>query len=217
MERLKKMIIGVGVLFAALGIGFASVSDRSITRTEAWMEENTAQVFGNYRMLPGDDGPNVTYRMLESTYTELKPYGIVCRVMTSGQEVYDTVVIMSSKKESFHDPRVCFTAQGWALLDQKVAMVKTKAHGDVPITLTTMSGDRGKSFAAFFYRGPEGFAADTNGVKWQMLRYQMKNFRDGEGVFYRVIPTHPVATEEQLIKFIGEWLDAQHEASKGLI
>jgi len=215
--------MAVGALFVVCGLLFVYLAGKRPWRTEEWLIENTPKQFGSYEMVPGKDGDGITYKMTQATYDELGPYGIAARVMRNPMtgEQYDAVVIMSSRKDSFHDPRVCFTAQDWLLADEKVITVKTSAHGPIQVTLATMinskNGGAGKQLAAFFYRGPEGFAATTNGLKWQMFKHQFTKMSNAEGVFYRVIPLLPGTKQEDLERFIDEFLAATDKASGGLL
>jgi hypothetical protein len=220
MEELRKKVIILGVVFGVFGAAFLAMAGNRPMRTEKWVEEHTPKEFAGYTMVQGKDGPDVSYRMDAATYNELTPYGIVARVMrNSDGKQFDTVVIMSSRKESFHDPRVCFTAQNWIIESEEVMPVETKKHGKIGVTVATMvqQASRERSFAAFFYRGPAGYSATTSDLKVQMFKHQLTRFVNAEGVFYRVIPMYSGATKEELAKFIDEFLTATDEASNGLL
>lgn len=217
MEGLRKRVITLGIVFIALGAIFIFTSKPTLLRDEKWMIENTPRQVGSYTMIQRDAGPDITYKMDEATYDTLKPYGIVARVLQFDQKAYDTVVIMSNRKESFHDPRVCFTAQGWSLVKEEVKTIQTKKHGPIQITLAVMDKDGRKSLSTFFYRGPKGFCPTTNALKWQMFFHQCKTLSDAEGAFYRVIPLHDAATEAELYAFIDQFLTETDKSSGGLL
>lgn len=164
---------------------------------------------------PVDEG--MSYRMDEATYKLLAPFGIVARQYSNGADMYDAVLIASRSRASFHDPRVCFSGQGWTLEKFTSAKVKTKTRGEVPITLITMSSAQARNrLAAFFYKGPKGeFFGSTQALKWALFREQMRMGDDLDGVFYRVIPMTDGVTPDQLTTFIGEWLDELKVSSKG--
>lgn len=213
----------LGAMFIALGCVFIATSSPKRLRNETWMEQHLPKKFGKYFMRLGEVGPEATYKMDKYTYDTLKPYGIVARTFRKDEggiyKDFDAVVIMSNQKESFHDPRVCFTAQGWRLASETTETVNTKTHGAIPVTLTEMQmqGTGRKSFAAFFYKGPDGFCSGTSALKMQMLKRQMFKLSDAEGAFYRIIPMYDAATKQDLLKFIDEFLAATNKTSNGLL
>jgi hypothetical protein len=211
----RSYILAGGFALAGLA-AHISLPAASHAKTEAWMEKTSVVQFGRYHMVQGSgDDPNVSYKMDSSAYATLAPYGIVARELTDGSNSFDVVLIASANKDSFHDPRVCFTAQGWQLDDQKVVPVTTQTRGVVPITLTNIQSDKGSRLAAFFYRGPYGFAATTNALKMQMFGYSLVNARNSDGVFYRFIAEEPDVTCEQFQGFIASYLDASGKQSGG--
>lgn len=222
MEGLRKRAIVLAGVFVVVGIGFQALSARAerITRTESWMIKVAPKELPGYTMVPSRDpkNPDVTYTSDPVVYETLIPYGIVAREFREkgGPKHFDVNVIASSTKDSFHDPRVCFTAQGWNLDNQKEAIVKTATRGDVPVTLAEMNhADYGKHPSVFFYKGPEGFTATTAGIKIQMLKKQFMTLKDQEGVFYRFIALSPGTSTDDLLKFVGEYLDESGKTSDG--
>lgn len=164
------------------------------------------------------DDERVSYRMSEQTYDVLKPFGIVARVFTRDRESYDAVVIASRSKESFHDPRVCFSAQGWTIEKFESDTIPTEAHGEIPITVLQMNSAEGRrTLGAFLYKGPEGFYASTQQLKMSMLLEKARGGKDIDGVFYRFIPGHQDATREELMEFVSAYIDAAHESSDGYL
>jgi hypothetical protein len=149
------------------------------------------------------------------TYKELSPYGIVARMLSDGTRQFDVVLIASQQKGSFHDPRVCFTAQGWQLDDESTTMVPTGSRGPVPVSVADMKSDQGERWGAYFYRGPYGFAATANDLKAQMFRYSLLNAKNADGVFYRFIAEDSDATKDDLVKFISSYLDASARYGSG--
>jgi hypothetical protein len=184
------------------------------------MEQVAPKSVPGYDMVPARDRkfPDVTYKSDKIVYDTLVPYGIVAREFQEqhGPKHFDVNVIASSTKDSFHDPRVCFTAQGWNLDEQTEAMVHTETRGDVPVTLANMSHkDFGKHPAVFFYKGPGGFTATTAGIKLQMFTRQFLTLKDQEGVFYRVIALNNGVSTDDLLKFVGQYLDESNKTSDG--
>lgn len=215
MKDIKIRAYALAAAFVvAGGIYQISGAAKGPTRTESWMQETALTSFGNYRTegnLPG----NVSYVMDPTTYKELEPFGIVARIMSDGTHSYDVTLIASSSKASFHDPRVCFTAQGWELSAEEEVPIETKTRGVVTATFARLKGKNGEQYGAFLYRGPEGFSPTTLGLKWQLFRSQLLRGQQAEGVFYRFIPQDRGTTKDQLIGFIRDYLDASTEPTHG--
>lgn len=164
----------------------------------------------------GPEDPRITYRMDEFTYKTLDPFGIVARRYGRGSKVFDVVVIASRSKDSFHDPRVCFSAQGWTLEKLEPATFTTKTRGTIPYTLISMSSQTVRhKLAAFLYKGPGRFYGNTQSLKWGMFWEQIKGGKDIDGVFYRVIPDYDGATVEELEQFLSDYLEAAKVSSNG--
>lgn len=237
MERLKKrvwIVAGVFVIWGAMlqfapeiprslvrsALGVAGIKGSSVrvaaeNKTEAWMEANTPKEVGNYHFLPSADNPAVSYKMDEGTYKELAPWGIVARRFADGDKIFDAVLIASESKDSFHDPRVCFTAQQFTIDKETVDYVQTKTRGTIPVTLAEMTSKEGKSLTVFFYRGPGGFFPTTQKLKLNMFLHQCKTMESPQGVFYRFIPLYLGAQKEDLFKFIAEFMDTSAGVSGG--
>ena len=173
------------------------------------MEQMTPTAIGNYKLLS-------TYKMEPSTYQELQPYGIVSRIYGNGKQAYDVVLVASNRKTSFHDPRVCFPAQGWQFETQKKVNIVTGSRGAIPVSIISMEGQDGsQQFAAFFYRGRRGFYASPQALSWAMFLDQFAGRSDSEGVFYRFMPKDPNTTEADMSKFIADFVDAANTSSGG--
>lgn len=219
MEGLRKRTLFLAVGFIVVGLGFRAFAQAShVKRTEKWMQTVTPKEVPGYRMEKSAANPEISYQSDKMVYDTLVPYGIVARVFQQekGNQVYDVNVIASSTKDSFHDPRVCFTAQGWNIDKETSATVKTETRGEVKVTLAEMSHAKlGKHPAVFFYKGPDGFTPTTAGLKIQMLKHQFMTLRDQEGTFYRVIALSRDCTTEDLLKFTGQWLDEANKVSDG--
>jgi len=237
MERLTKRVwVFAGVLLAyGAVLQFAPETIRSATRSvlntvgfkttavrvakeeqnEEWMKHNSPKDFDAYKFEPGQDDPEVTYRMDQPTYDELRPWGIVARRFSEGHNVFDAVLIASESKDSFHDPRVCFTAQKFEIVSETVAGIKTKTRGVIPVTLAEMKGPMGRTTTVFFYKGPNGFRPTTEQLKMDMFLTQCKTMLDPQGVFYRFISMNPDTPQEVFFKFIADFVDKAGETSKG--
>lgn len=215
LARLRRRTYGIGIALLVFG-GVIALAPKvkSDPKTEKWMIERAPTEFGDYKVVD-------SYTMDKMVYDTLKPYGIVSRVYGNKDKRFDVVLIASRSKDSFHDPKWCFTAQKWNIDKQEVFPLKSDARGDIKVTMVTMNdGNLARNkLAAFFYRGPDGFYATTNDIKWGMLKSELlaEVFRDKEldGVYYRVIPVYEGATREELLEFINEYLTAAKASSGG--
>lgn len=222
MEGLTfRTYIFAGLMAAAGGVFYLSPKAAYEAKTEDQLEQMLPEVVDGMPFERSYEDPGSSYKMDESTYKVLAPFGIVARVFTRGGERYDAVVIASRSKDSFHDPRVCFSAQGWTLEKFTPSVAKTQTRGDIPVTLITMSSASKRSqLSAFVYKGPTGFFASTQKLKLSMFFEQMQGGRDIDGVFYRFIPTgqeglSPEEQQQRLLDFIAKFLDAAKETSGG--
>lgn len=216
MEGLKLRAFVVAGVLLAMGaiVGLSAQPVSAGGKSEDWMKEQALTKVGAYRMETSHDDPGVTYRMPQSTYDVLVPYGIVARVFRHENQSYDVVLIASRDRRSFHDPRVCFSAQNYQIESEETIEIPTKTRGTIPATLAKMKGPNGPTVAVFFYRGPHGFHASTMGLKWALLFDQLKGKSDLDGVFYRIIPSGDLSTDK-LVRFIGMYMDESGRHSKG--
>lgn len=223
MEGLKsRAILCVVALFVAGGASLVFRPAQGETKTEEWMIENSPQELTGYVTQAGAEDARVSYVMSKSTYDVLEPFGIVARVYRDKEtgESFDVVLIAGRSRESFHDPRVCFSAQGWSLSNQWLDFVDTKTHGRVPVTIALMESPEQKDqLAAYVYKGPGGFFANAQGLKMAMLWERLLGRPASDGVFYRFIPDHRVTDQAgqttELKRFVGEYLDAASQSSRG--
>lgn len=219
MEGLTTRTLVFGGIMAAFGAYLLLAPKPSYAeKTEQDMEKLAPKNVGEFRMRPGSENPEQSYKMPESTYETLKPYGIVCRLLESTAGAYDVVVIASRNRASFHDPRGCFTSQGWELLEQREIEIPTKTRDTVKATWADMRQVRedrdGQTL--FLFRGPGGqFFSNTNSLKFAMFMEQLQGGKDIDGVFYRFIPQNRDTTLEQMKEFVANYLDTAKETSNG--
>lgn len=219
MERLKKNLILLAALFAVVGAGAQYVlyqhrMEKHITEKE--LVELAPMEWDNFKMQKAPDDDRISYKMDETTYNVLKPHGIVARVVENATEKFDVVVIASNDTDSFHDPHVCFTAQGFEFAHESTEMVQTKTRGEVPITFTRVKNKDQDLVAAYFYKDPTNkFHAGTTGLAIAMLKDQIVTLKRRDAVFYRVIALSPEMTKDQFLEFVGRYLDVANEKSKG--
>ncbi|MCH7903667.1 MAG: exosortase-associated EpsI family protein [Armatimonadetes bacterium] len=220
MKRRAAAALGV-LLAAGVFMAFSKV-DEGDSIDEQWMVDNSPRQVEGFKMLAGEENPDYSYKMAKVAYDTLEPYGIVAKVYVNEKtgESYDVVLIASKSKDSFHDPRVCFSVQGWALNTQWVDSVETETRGLAYMTITDMDGPTGRGkLAAFLYRGQGKFYKSTNELKIGMFIEQLKGGGNLDGVFYRIIPQHNNPDSDALLSdlknFIAAYLDAANEASNG--
>ncbi|MBX3118003.1 MAG: exosortase-associated EpsI family protein [Fimbriimonadaceae bacterium] len=217
MEKLRKSAVWLGVSFVIVGLAIQLAPKAAATpgHTESWMESSLPKQIGKFTMVYSDGGTEQTYKMPESTYNELVPYGIVCRVYRAGEDVIDVVVISSNKKESFHDPKVCFTAQGWTFGTLNEEPIKT-SKGDIRATVASMSNQDGRtSQTIFFYKDADNYYAAPQGMTFNMLKRRLLFKPNSDGVFYRFIGVSPSVTKEKLQAFISDYLAESERTSDG--
>lgn len=217
MERLRRNTIALGITLACIGaaIQFAPKAQATPGHTETWMETKLPKQVGKYSMVIGDSGAEQTYKMPQATYTELNPYGIVCRVFRSGADMVDVVIISSNRKESFHDPKVCFTAQGWTFGELKEEMIDTEL-GKIPATVASMTDKNGrKAQTVFFYKDADNYYAAPQSMTWNMLKRRVFFKPNSDGVFYRFIGLNEGMNKEKLNKFISDFLVESKRTSEG--
>jgi hypothetical protein len=216
LEGLKKRAYGLAVMFFVGGLlAHLATPAEASGHDEKWMEKAAVSHVGRFAMVPGPDpSESVTYKMDPVTYKELAPQGIVCRDFEDGASLFDVVLVASQAKDSFHDPRVCFTAQGWQLDQESQADVPT-SRGTFPVTVARIRSENGERWAAFGYRTPYGFTGSTNQLKLQMFKYSLMHSQSGAGVFYRFIGMSSDITRESLLKFIQSYMNASAKVSQG--
>ena len=210
MERLtKRSVVFAGALMAAgAAIQLTPRISLAAGKTEPQLEQMAPTRIGGYKLVH-------SYKMDARTYSELKPFGIVSRIFQEGERSFDVVLIASNRKESFHDPRLCFTSQGWTLQDESQVVLQT-ARGPIPVTIAKMKSiDGSPQITAFFYRGPGGYFSTSQSFAFDSLKRQFTGSIDLEGVFYRFIPLWSGATVEDLEAFIGAYLDEAAKTSGG--
>lgn len=207
--RSRAFAVGAALLACGAIILAAPKPVAAAGRTEAWMEAKAPTKIDNYRTVS-------SYKMDKATYDELQPYGIVSRIFSDGVRSFDVTLVASNRKTSFHDPRVCFPAQGWSFETQQRIMVKTETRGTIPVTIVKMDGaDAKNQFAAFFYRGNHGFYPTPQALSWSMFLDQFAGRTDSEGVFYRFMPGYDGATQDELVSFIRRYMDEAPKTSGG--
>ncbi len=201
-------ILAVFLFVAAVALNFAP-HPAQISRSEEWVNQQVPTKVGDYGIIND-------YKMDKLVYDTLEPFGIVCKHYGNGLKQFDAVIIASANSKSFHDPRICFTSQGLELADDRQITIPTKTHGNVPATLVRIKDSKSgaESLAVYFYKGPGGMYPAPKNLMKNLFFTSLKQVKSQEGVFYRFMTLFPAPTEEELTKFIGEYLDAAKVSSK---
>jgi len=227
MERLTQRAYIFGGVLAAFGAYtfFTTPRSRDNAITEKQLEKLCPDAIGKMTYDKSVENPLCSYRMDETTYRTLKPFGIVARMYSTGNQKFDAVLIASASNDSFHDPHICFKAQGWEFESTKQDVAETKTRGKVPYSLITMTNDKGNSgdrtLAAYFYKAADGtFYGTTFDFKLGLFWSAMKG-GSLDGVFYRVIPNYKSnnieAQKNELRRFIVSWVDSANKSSNGYL
>ncbi len=221
MEGLKlRSFIVAGILLAfAAWVQLTPKPAPVAGRDETWMESAAPKAVANYKFISNPD-PTATDQMCtfkspKYVYETLVPtVGIVARVYEYRGERYEVYLIASRDHASFHDPRVCFTAQNYNIVQEDQILVPTETRGNIPATLAHMTGPDGSMIAVYFYKGPNGFLGTTTSLKFAMLFDQLKGKADADCVFYRFVSLGSQDTEK-LKRFITMYMETAEKTSRG--
>lgn len=199
-------------LFAALGAGIAL---RPVAKPykidEGWLERQYPTNLGPYATVPDpDDGSTMhSYRMDDVTYKTLKPYGIVGRVLTDGKQAYDVVTLAGDSPESFHNPLQCFAAQEWTVKEPRQITIQTKSRGEVHATIAEATRSGGSpQYALYTYESPLGMCANPPDLGKDLLKATLMSGKVQIGTFFRFMSRTPNISENQMIDFARQYLDA---------
>jgi hypothetical protein len=213
--KLRSFIVSGALLLFAAWVYMTPKPGVVPGQTEDWMEKIAPAKVAGYTFIAGSQDPQCTYKADKMVYDTLVPtVGILARVYESRGQKYDVNLIASRDRGSFHDPRVCFTAQNYAIQEEKEITIPTKERGLIKATFAKMKGPEGDTAAVYFYKGPKGFYSNTSSLKIAMLMEQFTGKTDIDGVFYRFIPMGDIDSE-RLVRFIAEYMDAAGKESKG--
>lgn len=214
MEGLMKRVVTLSGFFAvAGGIFLALPSKAESIVDEQWMKEHAPKEVADYRFQSDPDDPLISYKADQATYDMLKPFGIVSRKYYNMGRKFDVVLIAGNDKENFHDPHVCFSAQGWTFIEDRIIKVPTKTRGVIPATFAVIENRGQRSAALFFYRGPKGFYPSTPNLGMAMLVGPLMGDFKTDAVFYRFMPEYADPREEDIIEFAAQYMDAAGKTS----
>ncbi len=201
MQLRLKIILVFFVLVGAFAYFITPIE--YVNRTEDWMATQ----------LPAADIPGYSFnsvvKMDESTYETLQPFGIIGRdfINKSGRR-FEITVIASNNRKAFHDPRVCFSAQGWQLIDPTVKRFNVSVFGGSVLgTVMGLQSSNAKGSAMFFYHGPYGWRSTPHYMPFDMLVAKLMMRKDIDGIFYRVLVSPAGKSLEEDQKAMEKFLD----------
>jgi hypothetical protein len=185
----------VTIVFVLVGVvAFAIQPRRYQDRTEEWMEQVVPEKIPSFR-LQASSRTDPSVKMSEIAYQILQPFGIVTRYYTGPDgRTYEFVVLAGNTRKSFHDPRVCFTAQGWDLKDPGIYTVALPhMGGSVQVSAMTMNNvaTGNRATAMFFYKTPFGIRPNTIRVPFDLTFAKLMLKSDVDAQFYRFMVTPP--------------------------
>lgn len=185
-------------------------------RTEAWLEALAPVEVPGYIFRPKSDGLRHSYKMSETTYLELEPMGIVAQVYEDGTgEQYEAVVIAADQMSAFHDQRVCFMSQGWALTKDLPGAISTVAYGSVPVLdLEVTRAGQGARPAMFTWRSPLQFANNRRVAKADFFKVAVSGADQAVGFSFRFMGVSSGTNSEGLKKFAERYLEAWSQREK---
>lgn len=218
MGSIKNNIYGLSALFVLVGMWiYLFPHPKRIPRTEEWLKANTPYSFMSYRYIPSPKDPKESYKVDKNTYKILIPEAMLGRIYRKDNNTFDVTTLISESKESFHDPRICFSAQGWTVENYTPTQLKTKTRGNINASLVRVSSktERNK-LALFFYKVGKDTFGTPQSIKIGLVWNKLKGEENVEGVFYRFIPSTNT-TQEDLIKFAIDYVDTINNLSKGIL
>ncbi len=198
-------------LFAVFGVAvIARPTAKPYHVDEAWLERQYPTVLGKFVMQPGIDGSTGhSYKMDATTYETLKPYGIVGRTLSDGVHTMDVVTLAGDSEESFHNPLLCFQAQDWSVHWSKEIVIPTKSRGNVHATIAEASrAGMAPQYAVYTFEGPRGTFPSPWTLKDDMFWSEFKSGKVQFGTFFRFLSLTPNMSEEQVVQFARDYLDA---------
>jgi hypothetical protein len=218
-QSMKPQIAAYVLATALVGAGAFAVAQSTSSpkkrMDEKAMQEKAPKSIPGHQMIPGPEGLAYSYKMPDSTYHTLKPYGIVAQTFTDGNVMYDVVLISSDNHESFHDPKICFSGQGWTFNSTREESIKLADGRMIPATIVEMQGPTGESSAVYFYKGPSGFRSKPQALQLDMFKEVLFGRKPTDSTFYRFMPSGPGVTLEQLKGFIKTYMVSAASESGG--
>jgi hypothetical protein len=215
---MKLRLILVSIVMAVFGVAFTfRPISKPFHRDEAWLQNATPRQVDGFVAQPGPHGENQTYRVSEQSYELIDAYGVDSLIFSDGRKNLDVCVIASNKRESFHDPMLCFPGSDWKILNQRVVNVDSKTRGSIPFSLIQAKQPSGVIvLAAYTYKAPLSMVTSQGDMYLQWSRVNFLTGQPYEGAFYRFIGDESTS-EAELLKFSVDFMDEVKLTSKGVL
>lgn len=219
MERLIKHTWIVALLAVGwAGFLHARPGIHGQKKTEEQLAALIPATVESYRFIENPETPGATYKMDEVTYELLKPYGIVARVYESElhNQSIDVVLIAGDNRDTFHDPRICFAGQGWQIMNEQRLTIET-AMGTLPLTVVSLAHEEEgrRRIAAYLWKAPGGYFGDPRSLSVAIMKAPFFGHRDMTMAFYRFMPISGFSDQEELLEFVGKFMDKVRVYSDG--
>jgi hypothetical protein len=211
----RSYLLGFILIVAAI-VFYSFPVSMGKAKSLSWLEQNTPIQVKDFRFVPSNANPKASYQLNEMVYATLIPDAILGRIYQSQKESYDVLALLSRKRDSFHDQRICFSSQGWTIERFDKEFVKTRLVGTVPVTMIRMhSAEEKNKLAVLFYKGPNRYYENAEQFKLGMIWEKLIGTPNVEGTFFRIIANSPTTTEKGLRSFVADYLDEAHRVSNG--
>lgn len=203
---MKRNALIVAALGLVAGAAILLRGTSYATPTESWLEQQTPDQVLGMGFVRSDDNPEQTYKMDETVYEQLKPFGIVTRIFVGEGKRMEAVVIAGDNADSFHDQRACFTSQGWVVEEEEP--IKLNVAGETGTAyFISISKDGMTHPAIFCFRGPSGEITHNFDAMWgDFFRRELTTGKPQRGEFYRFIDLSPGADRSDIIEFSEAFL-----------
>jgi hypothetical protein len=205
-----KQMYGLSAVFLGFFALCLARPKPNITYTEQDMEKIYPESVGYFHMVrdPSNSNPHQSYRMDETSYRALVPYGIVSRLLNDGKQSFEVVIIAGDQPDTFHNPLVCFASQDFKVQDPQKIMLKTKSRGMVPCMLTEAIKGHDGTYALYTYEGPSVMCPENSDLHRDMFYTQLRTGKPQSATFFRFLTKDQNATKDELEKFAANYLDA---------
>ena len=201
MNHRLRIVLG---LFVIIRIAAAVLKPRAYSDgSEEWMETVVPEQVPGFTLL-SSSRTDKSVRMSDVVYDVLQPFGITTRYLRGEDgRTYELVVLAGNTRKSFHDPRVCFTAQSWDIGNPGVYKINVpELGGEIEVSAMVMKNvaTGSEASAMFFYKTPFGIRPDTLRVPFDLTFAKLLLKKNVDAQFYRFMVIPPSEGEGALEK-----------------
>ncbi len=220
MAGITKRVLIVSVV---IGLTGTFIQMQGVARAEGkdddFLEKISPAAVGEYTFMASTDDPGRSYPISKEVIETLKPFGVVPRIYKDSRtnRQIEVLLVSSNTKESFHDQRVCFPAQGNTPLPEELLEIDTD-RGPLPITIAPYDTPRGKMLTAYLYRGPNNRYFHRPGqLTFAMLMTALKGGTNLDSNFYRFLTQDADVTKDDIMAFARDYFNAASKTSNGYL